>query len=122
MTFGNSMFLIFTGAALLATLALFARQAMIIWYIVLGVLMGPWGLSPISDAALIQDIANIGIIFLLYLLGLDLLPQQLWRMLGEALRITLISSTAFFLFVFLITWGFGYDVIDAILTGIALMF
>jgi len=117
-----SMFLIFTGAALLTTLALFARQAMIVGYIVLGVLMGPWGLSLISDAGLIQDISNIGIIFLLYLLGLDLLPQQLWRMLGEALRITLTSSAAFLLFVFLITWGFGYHVIDAILTGIALMF
>ena len=117
-----SMFLIFTGAALLTTLALFARQAMIVGYIVLGVLLGPWGFSLISDAELIQDISNIGIIFLLYLLGLDLLPQQLWRMLGEALKITLASSAAFLLSVFLITWGFGYPVLDAILTGIALMF
>ena len=117
-----SMFLIFTGAALLATLALFARQAMIVGYIVLGVLMGPWGLALISDAGLIQDISNIGIIFLLYLLGLDLLPQQLLRMLGEALRITLTSSAAFLLSVFLITRLFDYNVIDAILTGIALMF
>jgi Kef-type K+ transport system membrane component KefB len=117
-----SMFLIFTGAALLSTLALFARQAMIVGYIVLGMLVGPWGFSLINDAALIQDISNIGIIFLLYLLGLDLLPQQLWRMLGEALRITLISSAAFLLSVFLITWFFGYHVVDAILTGVALMF
>jgi Kef-type K+ transport system membrane component KefB len=43
-------------------------------------------------------------------------------MLGEALRITLISSAAFLLSVFLITWFFGYHVIDAILTGVALMF
>jgi len=117
-----SMFLIFTGAALLTTLALFARQAMIVGYIVLGVLMGPWGLALISDAELIQDISNIGIIFLLYLLGLDLLPQQLWRMLGAALRITLTSSAAFLLSVFLITWFFGYHTVDAILTGVALMF
>ena len=116
------MFLIFTGAALLTTLALFARQAMIVGYIVLGVLMGPWGLALISDAELIQDISNIGIIFLLYLLGLDLLPQQLWRMLGAALRITLTSSAAFLLSVFLITWFFGYHTVDAILTGVALMF
>ena len=117
-----SMFLIFIGAALLTTLALFARQAMIVGYIVLGVLLGPWGLALISDAGLIHDISNIGIIFLLYLLGLDLLPQQLLRMLGEALRITIASSAAFLLGVFLITWLFGYHVIDAVLTGIALMF
>ena len=82
-----SIFLIFIGAALLATLALFARQAMIVAYIVLGMLLGPWGFKLISDAALIQDISGIGIIFLLYLLGLDLLPQQLLRMLGQALQV-----------------------------------
>ena len=117
-----SVFLIFTGAALLTTLALFARQAMIVGYIVLGVLLGPWGFSLINDAGLINDISNIGIIFLLYLLGLDLLPQQLWRMLGAALRITLTSSAAFLLSGFLIAWFFGYSLPEAILTGVAVMF
>jgi len=117
-----SVFLIFTGAALLATLALFARQAMIVGYIVLGILLGPWGFSLITDADLIKDISNIGIIFLLYLLGLDLLPQQLWRMLGEATRITLASSAGFLLIGFLLTLLIGYPLPDAILTGVALMF
>ncbi len=75
-----SIFLIFIGAAIFATLALFARQAMIIGYILLGILLGPWGLSLVDDAELVKDISNIGIIFLLYLLGLDLLPQQLFKM------------------------------------------
>ena len=87
-----SMFLIFIGAALLATIALYARQAMLVGYIILGILLGPWGLSLVNDPDLIKDISHIGIIFLLYLLGLDLLPQQLWKMLGEALEITLLSS------------------------------
>ena len=117
-----SIFLIFTGAAILATLALFARQAMIVGYIFLGVLLGPWGFSLVSDAELIKDISNIGIIFLLYLLGLDLLPQQLWRMLGEALQITLISSVLFWLTGFAIGFMFGYPVLDAILIGSVLIF
>ena len=77
-----SMYLIFTGAALLATIALYARQAMIVGYILLGIILGPWGVSLINDPELIKDISHIGIIFLLYLLGLDLLPQQLLKMLG----------------------------------------
>lgn len=117
-----SIFLIFIGAALLATLALFARQAMIVAYIVLGMLLGPWGFALISDAALIQDISGIGIIFLLYLLGLDLLPQQLLRMLGQALRITLVSSAVFLALVFLLLWAFGFSLTDALVTGVALMF
>ena len=91
-----SMFLIFTGAALLATLALFARQAMLVAYILLGIILGPWGLGLVNDPELIRDISKIGIIFLLFLLGLDLLPQQLMKMLGEALSTTVISSLLFF--------------------------
>lgn len=117
-----SMFLIFTGAAVLATLALFARQAMIVAYIVLGIVLGPWGLALVNDGKLIQDIANIGIIFLLYLLGLDLLPQQLWKMLGEALSTTILSSILFWIIGFVIAYLFAYPISEAVLIGAALMF
>jgi Kef-type K+ transport system membrane component KefB len=117
-----SMFLIFTGAAILATFALYARQAMIVGYILLGILLGPWGLSLISDPVLIKDISNIGIIFLLYLLGLDLLPQELWKMLGEALKITLFSSVAFWIIGFGTGYAFGYPILDSILIGTVLIF
>ncbi|MEE9286572.1 MAG: cation:proton antiporter [Gammaproteobacteria bacterium] len=117
-----SIFVIFVGAAVLTTLALYARQAMLVAYILLGVMLGPWGFGLISDTALIEDIGNIGIMFLLYLLGLDLLPQQLWRMLGEALRVTLVSSALFCLLGFAMGWFFGFPVWDALLIGIVFVF
>jgi len=117
-----SIFVIFVGAAVLTTLALYARQAMLVAYILLGVMLGPWGFGLISDTALIEDIANIGIMFLLYLLGLDLLPQQLWRMLGEALRVTLVSSALFCSLGFAMGWFFGFPVWDALLIGIVFVF
>ena len=112
-----SMFLIFAGAAVLATLALYARQAMIVSYILLGILLGPWGVNLVSDPDLIKDISHIGIIFLLYLLGLDLLPQQLWQMLGEALRITILSSTIFWITGFFVGYFFAYPLMDAVVIG-----
>ena len=117
-----SMFLIFTGAAVMATLALFARQAMLVAYILLGIILGPWGLSLVNDPGLIQDISNIGIIFLLFLLGMDLLPQQMLQMLGEALSITVASSLLFWGIGFGVVYGFGFSVPDSILVGVALMF
>ena len=117
-----SIFLIFTGAAVLATLALFARQAIIVAYIFLGMLLGPWGLGAINDPETVQDISNIGIIFLLYLLGLDLLPQQLLSMLGEALSTTLASSVIFWLVGFAIGWLCGLPASESIVVGVALMF
>ena len=61
-----SLFLIFVGAAIFATIALVARQSLIIGYIALGVALGPWGLALVEDLDLIEDISNIGIIFLLF--------------------------------------------------------
>ena len=117
-----SIFLIFTGAAILATLALYARQAIIVAYIMLGVILGPWGLGLVDDPELIADISHIGIVFLLYLLGLDLFPQELWKMLGEALWVTLLSSLIFFAAGFAIAYGFSYPLAEALLIGSVMMF
>ncbi len=117
-----SIFLIFTGAAIFATLALFARQALIVGYIILGIIFGPWGFALIDDASLIADISHIGIIFLLYLLGLDLLPQQLMQMLGKALKVTFISSIIFACFGYLTGFIFGYSAAESILIAMVTMF
>ena len=117
-----SIFLIFTGAAIFATLALFARQALIVGYIILGIIFGPWGLALIDDASLISDISHIVIIFLLYLLGLDLLPQQLMQMLGKALKVTFISSIIFACFGYLTGFIFGYSAAESILIAAVTMF
>ena len=90
-----TIFLIFTGGAIVAGLALFARQSMLVAYIALGVLVGPWGIGLIEDSSTAQGIGEIGIIFLLYLLGLNLHPQKLARMIREATVVTVGSSLAF---------------------------
>ena len=117
-----AIFLIFTGAAVFATIALYSRLAIIVGYILLGMILGPWGLSLISDPEQIKDISGIGIIFLLYLLGLDLLPQQLMKMLGEAMTITIISSILFFVFGLSIGLVFGYELVEVLLIGATMMF
>jgi Kef-type K+ transport system membrane component KefB len=89
-----SIFLIFTGAAIFAALALFARQSLLVAYIALGGVVGPAGFGLVKDPSLIQQIGHIGIIFLLFLLGLNLQPNQLMRMLREAVVVTAASSRA----------------------------
>ena len=84
--------LIFTGAALLATLALYARQSLIVGYILLGILLGPWGLNLVSNTESIEEVGHVGIIFLLFLLGLNLPPQRLMKLLGEVTLVTLVNG------------------------------
>jgi len=116
------LFLIFSGAAILATLALSMRQSLIIAYIGLGMIIGPWGLNLLSDAGLIQNIANVGIIFLLFLLGLNLHPQELIRMAGETTVVTGISALLLCALGFGYSLLFGYSPTEALIVGAALMF
>ena len=58
-----SVFLIFTGAAIIATFALYARQSLLLAYIALGNLAGPSVTGLIDAPRLLEAIAHIGIIF-----------------------------------------------------------
>jgi len=116
------LFLIFCGAAILATLAMAVRQSLIIAYICLGLLIGPWGINLLSDVGLIQNIAGIGIVFLLFLLGLNLHPQELIRLAGEATVVTGVSSLALLLLGFGYSLMFGFTTTEALIVGASLMF
>lgn len=117
-----TIFLIFTGAAVFATLALYARQSLLVAYIVLGMLLGPWGVGMVTDAELIRDISEFGIIFLLFLLGLNLQPQELIRMVRKTTQVTLISSLVFATFAWLLALQFGFSQKEALLIGGAATF
>ena len=117
-----SIFLIFSGAALLSTLALFTRQSLLVSYIFLGVILGPWGTGLIADATIIKQVGDVGIIFLLFLLGLHLHPQKLWHMLRRVTGVALISSLAFAASGYGIAFTFGMSQMESVIVGAAMMF
>lgn len=117
-----SFFLIFSGAAMLASVALYTRQPLLIAYIVLGALIGPYGMALVTDLSLLQDIAHIGIIFLLFLLGLDMQPQALLTTVRKSTLVALLSSLVFALIGAGVAHGFGFSTLEALITGLAMMF
>jgi len=118
----TSLFLIFSGAAVIATLALYARQALLVGYILVGALLGPHALDLIGEPELIADIANVGILFLLFLLGLNLAPRELAGLFREAVTVTLVTSLAFAACGVGIAMLFGFGAVDAALIGACMMF
>ena len=117
-----TIFLVFTGAAAFATIALFARQSLLVAYIVLGALFGPSALGLVSDPELIRSISEFGIMFLLFLLGLNLQPQELVRMVRKTTQVTLLSSLVFFAVGYLVSTAFGFTAMEALLVGGAATF
>jgi len=117
-----TMFLIFTGAAALATLALYARQALIVVYIVLGILFGPSVLGLVADPVIVRQVSHIGIMFLLFLLGVSLPPQKLLRLVRETTLVAGTSSLLFAVFGAGAGWLLGFTPIECALIGAALMF
>ena len=118
----TSFFVIFSGAAVIATAALYTRQPMLVAYIALGAMLGPFGLGFLNDTTLLANIAETGIIFLLFLVGLDLPTQKLKNMLGESLLTALGTTLVFFTAGAGVMLGFGYSATEAAIVGIGVTF
>lgn len=118
----SSFFLIFTGAAILATVALQFRQPILVAYIALGILLGPFGFGVVSDTELLVRFSHIGIAFLLFMLGLNLQPQRLIRLFG---RMTIVTTGSCLIFAAVgagIAHTFGFKPIESLVIGVAMMF
>ncbi|KTD77640.1 sodium/hydrogen antiporter [Legionella steigerwaltii] len=117
-----TIFLIFAGAALLSTVVLYTKQSLLVAYILLGAVFGPWGLKLVSDVSIVKQIGDVGIVFLLFLLGLHLQPQNLIHMLKKVTWIALISSVLFAVTAYWIGRFFGLTVTESWILGCSMMF
>jgi len=129
MEFGNSseiiifsIFIIFTSAAILATIALFAKQAMIVAYIAVGIILGPSVLNVIPDTATSREVAQVGIMFLLFLLGLNLHPQNLIVTIKKSTLITVASCLIFAAIGFAAAWTLQLSRIDQLIIAGSFVF
>jgi Kef-type K+ transport system membrane component KefB len=71
---------------------------------------------------LMEQAAEIGIIFLLFLLGLDMQPSALFHVLKKSTAITGFSSIVFCGAGFGIAWLWGFPALEALVIGAAMMF
>lgn len=113
---------IFAGAAILGTLFLYLRQPIILAYILLGALLGPLGLKVLDDAAHIERLSHIGIILLLFLLGLNLHPNKLFQLFRKTSVVTLCTSLAFMVLGMATCLLFGFSMRDSAVVGASMMF
>lgn len=117
-----TVFLIFAGAAVFSTVVLYTKQSLLVAYILLGAALGPWGLGLVSDLSAVRQVGDVGIVFLLFLLGLHLQPQNLVHMLKEVTWIAMFSSLMFAIISYFIGRWFGLTTTESWVLGGAMMF
>ncbi|MCL8281935.1 cation:proton antiporter [Pseudomonas aeruginosa] len=52
----------------------------VLGYLLAGIAIGPWGLGVISDVDEILHFSELGVVFLMFIIGLELNPAKLWRL------------------------------------------
>ena len=102
-------FIFLAAACIIVPLASRFKLGSILGYLIIGVLIGPFGFQLIGNAEQIMHFAEFGVIMMLFLIGLELEPETLWRLrkviLGfGSLQIILTTALLSFLGVML-----GYD-------------
>ena len=96
------------------------RLGAILGYLTAGMILGPWGLGVITEVEDSRHLAEFGVIFLLFVLGIELKPDKLWQMrkmvLGLGLAQVLITAGT----IYGIAIWLGLDNHSAIIIGFGL--
>ncbi len=121
-TIVHEIIVIFAGVAALATLFLFLKQPIIIAYIGLGMLIGPFGFGVLENAKHIEHISHLGIILLLFLIGLNLHPNKLAALFRRTALATFVTCLLFQVLFGAIAFAFKFSLGDSLVIGAALMF
>lgn len=73
--------LIYLGfAAVIVPIAVRLGLGSVLGYLIAGCIIGPWGLRFVTDAHAILAFAEIGVVLMLFVIGLELDPRRLWDM------------------------------------------
>ena len=79
------VFTFLVTASVIVPLAKLVGLGPIIGYIAAGVLIGPSGLKLVDDPETVLHFSEFGVVMMLFLIGLELKPAELWRMRGKLL-------------------------------------
>jgi Kef-type K+ transport system membrane component KefB len=114
--------LVIISAALIGVIGYYLKQPLILAYIAAGILIGPVGLGLIHDVEAIHVISQVGIMLMLFLVGLEMNPSRL-RDVGSVAFFTGFGQVLFTGVIgYLLLMVFGFSLTEAIYMTVALTF
>lgn len=100
----TSIAMVTTVALLCGLLLIRMRQPAIVGYIMAGVLLGPTGLKLVANTGAVQVLAELGVIMLLFLIGMELSLRSFKSVYKTALSTAALQIAA----AFGVFWGIGH--------------
>jgi glutathione-regulated potassium-efflux system ancillary protein KefC len=89
-------------------------------YLLAGITIGPWGFSLVGEPGQIRALGELGVVFLLFVIGLELEPKRLWSMRGRLIGLGLSQVLGSIALLTLAGWALGYDLRIALIAAMAL--
>ncbi|MDF4697002.1 cation:proton antiporter, partial [Vibrio parahaemolyticus] len=68
------------AAVIMVPIAQRLKIGAVLGYLIAGIAIGPWGLGLFKDVDNILHFAELGVVFLMFLIGLELNPAKLWEL------------------------------------------
>jgi monovalent cation:proton antiporter-2 (CPA2) family protein len=75
-----NIFIFLAAASIMVPLASRFKLGSVLGYLVVGILIGPFGFKLIGNAEQIMHFAEFGVVMMLFLIGLELEPAMLWKL------------------------------------------
>ncbi len=115
------IFLIFASAKLLGELFERLRQPAVVGEVLAGLLLGPYLLGIVSHSPIYEGIAEIGVIFLLFTVGLETKPSDIMTVGLVATKVGLLGIVLPFVLGFGLIAYLGHPTLEALFIGTALV-
>jgi len=113
--------LVFLIAAVLAALGVQRlKWSPVVGYLIAGAIIGPHGMGLVSEGAQIHLLAEFGIVFLMFTIGLELSPARLRSMRGHVFGLGGLQVALTALAITLIARALGFGPDSAVVIGLAL--
>ena len=112
---------IFLAAAVLIV-PLFKKFGLgtVLGYLIAGILVGPWCFGLITDVESILHFSELGVVFLLFIIGLELQPSRLWLLRRLVFGLGGLQMTCSALVITLVTVIYVRDWTASIIIGLAM--
>ena len=115
------LFIIFVAAKLAAELFERLRQPAVAGEILAGILIGPGLLGLVAPDELTEALAEIGVMFLLFLVGLGTRPADIFRVGGRALAVAVFGVIVPFILGWAVMLAWGAGSIESIFVGASMV-